>query len=224
MGEHKDRSEVESLAKRFAKAVVRKNVHGKLPAGSKINGVEIKRSYAGGFYDHGPDQMFLSPLESKVSQLHTTIYQEQNKLPELVNSHVVSVVPSVTDRRNAVLTIHFFQDRKQVDGRGWCTPAHVSTELPGGVMAEFLGTVSRNPDLLEDFYQRTFMGLDSEGGLPGMRRTKVDGFYLISGDRLLEAGKVGAYDTEGVNRFFGALEKHHYQNGPYGTGDTFQPR
>lgn len=216
--------EIKSSAEKFAKAVVRKNAQGKLPAGSKINGVEINRSYVGGFYDHGPDQMRPSPLENSVSQLHSSIYQNQDKLPDLMKSHVVSVTPSEADRGNMVLTIYFFQDRKQIDGRGWCTPAHVSTELPSGVMTEFLGEASRNPDLLEDFYQRTFIGLDSVGEKPGMRRIKADGFYLISGAKLEEAGKVGRYDTGGMSKFFGTLEKHQYQNGPYGTGDVFQPR
>ena len=216
--------EIKSSAEKFAKAVVRKNAQGKLPAGSKINGVEINRSYVGGFYDHGPDQMRLSPLENNVSQLHSTIYSNQDKLPDLMNSHVVSVTPSETDHGNSILTIYFFQDRKQIDGRGWCTPAHASTELPSGVMTEFLGEISKNPDLLEDFYQKTFVGLDSQGGLPGMRRIKADGFFIISGTKLEEAGKVGKYDTRAVDTFFSSLEKHQYQQGPYGTGDAFQPR
>jgi len=217
--------ELKSSVEKFAKAVVRKNAQGKLPAGSKINGVEINRSYVGGFYDHGPDQMRLSPLENNVSQLHSTIiYSNQDKLPDLINSHVVSVTPSETDHGNSILTIYFFQDRKQIDGRGWCTPAHASTELPSGAMTEFLGEISKNPDLLEDFYQKTFVGLDSQGGLPGMRRIKADGFFIISGTKLEEAGKVGKYDTRAVDTFFSSLEKHQYQQGPYGTGDAFQPR
>jgi len=91
-------------------------------------------------------------------------------------------------------------------------------------MTEFLGEISKNPDLLEDFYQKTFVGLDSQGGLPGMRRIKADGFFIISGTKLEEAGKVGKYDTRAVDTFFSSLEKHQYQQGPYGTGDAFQPR
>lgn len=216
--------EIKSSAEKFSKAVVRKNAQGKLPAGSKINGVEINRSYVGGFYDHGPDQMRLSLLDSNVSQLHSALYSNQDKLPDLMNSHVVSVTPSETDRGNSVLTIYFFQDRKQIDGRGWCTPAHISTELPSGVMTEFLGEISKKPDLLEDFYQKTFVGLDSQDGLPGMRRIKADGFFIISGAKLEEAGKVGKYDTRAMSTFFSSLEKHQYQQGPYGTGDAFQPR
>lgn len=216
--------EIKSSAEKFAKAVVRKNAQGKLPAGSKINGVEIKRSYVGGFYDHGPDQIRISPLDSNVYRLHSTLYKNQDKLPDLINSHIVSVTPSETDGGNSVLTIYFFQDRKQIDGRGWCTPANVSIELPSGVMTEFLGEISKNPDLLEDFYQKTFVGLDSQGGLPGMRRIKADGFYIISGTKLEEAGKVGEYDTRAVGTFFSSLEKHKYQQGPHGTGDVFQPR
>lgn len=216
--------EIKSSAERFAKAVIRKNAHGKLPVGSKINGVEIDRFKEGGFYDHGPDKkMQPSPLGEKVSQLNSTIYKNQRELPDLVNTHIVSVTPSEQDKGNMILTIHFFQDKKQIDGRGWCTPGHVSTELPSGIMTEFLGEISKNPDLLEDFYQKSFVGLDSQDGSPGMRRTKSDGFYLISGSKLEEVGKIASDNTRSVNNFFATLEKHHYQQGPHGTGDTFQP-
>jgi len=218
-------NEIKLSADQFVKEVVRKNAQGKLPARSKINGVQINRSFVGGFYDHGPDQMLLSSLESNVSQLHNIIICErQDELPDLMNAHVVSVTPSEQDRGNMVLTIHFFQDRKQIDSRGWCTPAYISAELPSGVMTEFLGGILKDPDLLEDFYQMLFVGLDSQDNAPGMRRTKADGFYLISGAKLEEAGKVGRYDTRGVSNFFASLEKHHYQQGPYGTGEFFKPR
>ena len=91
-------------------------------------------------------------------------------------------------------------------------------------MTEFLGEISKNPDLLEDFYQKTFVGLDSQGGLPGMRRIKANGFFIISGTKLEEAGRVEKYDTRAVGTFFSSLEKHQYQQGPYGTGDAFQPK
>lgn len=219
--------EVKDSAEKFVNAVVRRNVHGKLPAGSRIVGAEIERGLAGGFYDHGPDQMRLSPLESYVGGNHLlgVIYHNQDKLPDLVNSHVVSVTPSVIDQGNMVLTIHFFQDKQAPDSRGYYTPGHVSAELPSGVMSEFLGEISKNPDLLEDFYQKTFVGLDSQGESPGMRRAKADGFFLINGAKLEEAGKIrGSYDTRAAGGFFSALGKHQYRQGPYGTGVAFQPR
>lgn len=218
------RTDVKSSAERFARAVVRKNVQGKLPEGSTINGVKINSRNVGGFYDHGPDQMRLSPDDHRINQLYSGIYHEQDQFPDLVGAHVVSVTPSEADHENTVLTIHFFQDRKQIDSRGSCTPAYVSAELPGGAMTEFLSEMLKNPDLLEDFYQRIFVGLDSQGDLPGMRRVKADGFFLISGTKLEEAVKIQGYDTQAVSTFFKSLEKHQYQKGPYGTGDAFQPR
>lgn len=218
------RTDVKSSAEKFARAVVRKNVQGKLPAGSKINGVEINRQEAGGFYDHGPDKMRLSSPKYSIEELSSGVYQRQDQFPDLVGAHVVSVTPSEIDRVNMVLTIYFFQDKKQIDGRGWCTPAHVSAELPSRTMTEFLSEISKNPDLLEDFYQRIFVGLDSQGDLPGMRRVKADGFFLISEAKLGEAVTIKGYNTQAIGAFFKSLEKHQYQKGPYGTGDAFQPR
>ncbi len=212
------------MAEKFAKAVIRKYVEGKLPSGSKVNGTEINSLYAGGFHNHGPDRIPSSPLFNNVLRLFNTIYENPNKLPNIMNSHIVSVTPSQTDLENRVLTILFFQDAKQVDSRGYCTRGQVSMELPNGVMTEFLGEISKNPDLLEDFYQKTFVGLDSQGGLPGMRRIKANGFFIISGTKLEEAGRVEKYDTRAVGTFFSSLEKHQYQQGPYGTGDAFQPK
>ena len=214
-----------SSAERFAKAVVRKNAHGKLPAGSKINNLAIDGSKSGGFYDHGPDKIELSALENGVVNLQLGIlYQNQDRFPDLVSTHIVTVTPSKMDSGNMVLTIRFFQDPKQIGGRGLCAPAHVSTELPNGTMSEFLGEIQKTPDLLEDFYQKTFVGIDSSGESPGMRRVKADGFYLVAGAKLEEASKVGSYDKDGTRRFFESLQKFQYQSGPYGSEDAFQPR
>lgn len=225
MGENKDATGAESLAEKFAKAVVRKNVNGFLPEGSKINGVKIHGIDAGGFYDHGPDKLYPPRGEKNVARLHNhSIYPHRVKLPDLVQSHIVSVAQSDTDRGNMVLTIHFFNDSEKLDPRSECSPAYITTELPERTMTEFLEEISRNPDLLEDFYQKAFVGLDSVGGLPGMKRVKADGFFLISGDKLIEAGKIESHlDIDGVRNFFETLEKHHYQNGPYGTSE-FRPR
>ncbi len=206
--------EIKLSAEEFAKAIVRRNVHGKLPAGSKINGVEISRSDAEGFYDHGPDRLRISPLENKILYLHQRIYSSQREFPDLVNSHILSVVPSIADPKNEVLSIHFFQDREQVDSRGFFTPAHVSTEFPRVVMTKFLQVILKEPDLLDDFYKRSFVGLDGEGSQPGMRRVKADGFFLVSEAKIEEAGKVEGKGYRGVRTFFDALEKHLYQKVP----------
>jgi hypothetical protein len=212
-----------SSAEKFAKAVVRKNVEGKLPFGSKVNGTEIvRKEYEGGFFDHGPNQQIVAEF-GPVRNLQSVIYVSEDRLPNLVGSHLVDVAPSKKDDGNSVLTIYFFQDEKQIDYRGW-TPAHVSAELPKKDMTELLSAISMDPDLLEDFYQKTFVGLDSQNNLPGMLRVKADGFFIIPAAKLEEADRIKRYDDKGIETFFNSLEKHHYQNGPYGTGDAFKPR
>lgn len=207
----------------FAQAVIRRKVYGKLPVGTKINGMEIDELSAGKFCDHGPDRIRPSKLEENVGQLHLRLFVAQDKLPDLVNSHVVSVSPSETEPGNMVLTIHFFQDRQAPNSRDTYTTAYVQTELPKDVMDKLLSEVTDNdnPDILEGFYQEVFDGLDSKGKAPGMRRVKAAGFYLITGSDLVRAGRT-EYGPEGIRRFFQRLEKYHqYRNGPYGSGDVF---
>lgn len=213
----------QKLAEKFANAVIRRNVFGKLPRGTKINGVEINKAEVAAQDDHGPDQLHLSLLETNVSLLHSLLGQYEITLRELINSHIVSVTPSGTGKENMVLTIHFFQDKSQVDTRGYFSSAHVAVELPSAVMTEFLDEIQKNPDLLEDFYQQAFNELDNREGNPGLRRIKSDGFFLISGTEAEKVGKIKKNDTQAINTFFKSLTKHQYQHGPYGTGEAFQP-
>jgi hypothetical protein len=218
--------EITSSAEKFVKAVVKRNVFGKLPNGLKTSGVNVVSS--GRFYDHGPDKVQLSPLAGNFFYeiLNHAIYSNSKKFSDLINTHIVTVAPSLTDSKNMVLTVHFFQDKQQEDARGYFTPAYVSTELAGGVMSEFIDAIQKSPDLLEDFYQKTFVELDSQGGRPGMRRAKSDGFFLITGPKLEETSGISRYDERKIRTFFDSLknEKHLYQHGPYGTGEAFLQR
>ncbi len=206
-------------AERFAKAVIRKNAHGKLAAGTKVIGIPITDPT--GFYDHGPDKIQRADSDKNVAYLHNLVYEKQKQFPDLIGSHIVSVAPSTTDESSRILTLRFFQDRKQEDSRGWCTPAYISTELPADVATEFLSEIAQHPDLLEDFYQRTFPDMDSEGDRLGFRRVRADGLYIIPDDKLAEISSMKTNDTRGVTPFFTSIGKLQYQNGPYGTGDTF---
>lgn len=210
---------------RFVSAIVKKNFQGKLPSGTIIDGMAI--SLAGGFYDHGPNQdMKFTPLEDAVYKLHNKIYPEQDKMPGLMQSEIVTVSPSTTNPENKVITFFFFQDRKQIDGRGWCTPAHAQMELPASTASELVVNVSSDPDMLEAFYQGAFKGLDSKGeGLPGVRRIKATGFYLLTPVDLDKASVAGSsYDKSKINDVFKDKTRYEFKNGPYGSGDVFQLR
>lgn len=212
--------ESKNPVEKYVQAVVRRKVYGKLPAETEINGTTINRLSVGKFYDHGPDQMGFSTLEDNVAGLHSQLFILQGKLPNLlINSHIVSVTPPKIESGNMVLTIRFFQDRKAPNSNNMYTTAYVQIELPGDVMNELIAKVIENPDLLEEFYQKVFVGLDSKGERPGMRRAQADGFYLITDLDLIKAGR--ARGQEMIGRFFQKLERYRYTNGPYGSGDVF---
>jgi hypothetical protein len=145
-------------------------------------------------------------------------------MPDLAASHFLTVGPSPRDPRSLVLTLRFFQDEKQVDSRGRCTPAHFSIEFHNEVMVRFLEEIQKNPDLLEDFYQKVFADLDARDSHLGMRRLKASGFFLIIPRKMQEAGRVEEWDTETLEKFFSKVKRYHYQRGPYGTGEKFRVR
>ena len=209
--------EIEPSVEEFVKAIVKKNAYGKLPSGSQIDGKDIH--FRGtDFRDHGPDSNIERP-QSEMDVLGLTDKIYKNQIPDLLSSHVVSVVPSENNPGNMLLFIHFFQDKNQIDSRTYNTSGNVGVEMPADVMSDFLKKVVENPDFLEDFYQSAFVGLDSQDGKPGMLRIKSDGFFLITGDKLKEAGKISKQiGTSGTTTFFNSLEKHQYSHGPYGTG------
>lgn len=229
--------EIKSSVEKFAKEVIGKNVYGKLLKRVKIDGIQIGRDSdsrgANDFSYYGPDKT-LHPVDTKenVWSLVNIIYRKEDQFPELVNSHIVNVAPSSPDAVNNILTIYFFQDRKAPDNRGYYTPAFVQVKLPDKATTEFLSEISINPDLLEEFYQKVFIGLDSKEGYPGMRRAEANGFYLIADKDLEEVRKAckeydpktGYDQKKRINTLFKNLGKHQYKNGPYGTGEAFQAR
>ena len=207
----------EATVEEFLKAIVKKNAYGKLPSGSQIDGKEI-RFRGTDFHDHGPDSN-IERLQSEMNVLGLIDEIYKNQIPDLLSSHIVSVVPSEDNPGNMLLFIDFFQDKNQIDSRTYNTPAQVGVEMPAEVMSDFLKRIVENPDLLEDFYQRAFAGLDSQEGKPGMLRIKSDGFFIITGDKLKEAEKISKqFGTSGITTFFNSLEKYQYKHGPYGTG------
>ena len=123
------------------------------------------------------------------------------------------------------MTIWFFQDNK-VDPRGY-TEGKIQYEFSNEDTTRFTEEVSKNPDLLEEFYQKTFNGLDSTDEHPGLRRVKTDVFYLISESDTEKIKKVingPSYSRKNeLKEFFNNLKKYHYKNGPYGSGEPFNP-
>lgn len=235
----KETKKAQTIVERFAEAVVRSNVHGKLPKETKIKGAEINPSRSGWFFDHGPDSIPLSKQDEAVSWLYSNDYGSictmKEKLPHLVNSHIASVFPSKENPGNMVLTVYFFQDKKAPDSRNKYTPAHVQVEFPKKIMTELLNELPINPDLLEELYQEVFTGLDSKGDeFPGMRRAKADGLYLITEADLEKINEMEGrhhgdlrhygYPEEEIRSFFENLERYKYRSGPYGSGDAFEPK
>jgi hypothetical protein len=212
--DHKE--EKASNIEKYAKAIIRSNVHGKLPKGAKINGVKI--TSPNGFYDHGPNADKLTSEQLKVSLIRTVIYRIQRELRnQFIDWHLVSITPS-TEKNNSTLTVFFFQDKKQVDSRGYYTPAHVSIEMKTDTIKEFLQDLRNNPDLLEDFYQEAFTDIDETEENPGIRRVACNQFLLLTDYRNIP--EIGPYDKKKLVTFLNTLEKFSYANGPYGTGEA----
>lgn len=215
-------NDTENLAEKFSKSVIRKNVHAKLPRGTKISGVEINPYYAGDFYDHGPDK--IKSLGGDLDNFYGKIIYFKEKVPEIVNSHILCVNRSMTNEENKILTIRFFQDNK-IDSRGYA-PGEVQFEFSNTEANKFLEEIPKNPDLLEALYQKAYNELDSTSEHPGLRRVKADGFYLITESDIKEIQKINEnymVHEKKTKDFFKKRQKYHYKNGPYGSGIPYNP-
>ncbi len=213
----------QNLAEKFAQSVVRKNVFAKLPRGAKINGVEIDWRTSG-YWNYGPNK--IESFNGTFNWLQGNIQDSQDELPELVNSHMLCINRTVNNEKNKIISINFFQDDK-VDRRAYST-TQIQYEFPKEEAIRFIEEVSKNPDLLEEFYQTTFVELDSTNEHPGIRRVKADGFYLITESYIQEIVKMeyslSSSRKNKIKEFFNNLKKYHYKNGPYGSGNPFKPR
>lgn len=219
-------------AEKFVKAIVERNVYGKFPKGTMINGVAAKVSPGSsvdaegktvvnyGFCGTGPDEIKIKPdYESRFTTVTGGIYESQAY--PMMRSHFVGADPSA-DAKNTVLNICYFQDTYDLDNRSRYTPMRVYIEFPKEVADEFLKEIAKNPDLLEEFYQKAFAGFDSKNNAPGAKRVKADGFYLLTGEDLVKFAAITAYSNP--TKIFEQLEKHKYTKGPYGVVDFVYPR
>lgn len=225
--------QAKSPVDKFVKAVVRRNVQAVLPQGTAINRTGIPASKTEHFYDCGPDDnMQPSRLgnPSNINKLLNAIFWKCNMnhkpMSGVTNYHIISLDKSEQDPENKVLSIYFYQTNKQLKVRYEYSPAWVMAEMPEATMTEFTEEIQKNPDMLEDFYQQAFAGLDGQDDQPGMRRLPADGFVVLGNSTLKLEGtdSIDRNDISSIKTYFGRLPKYQYQNGPYGTGYIIAPK
>lgn len=223
--EHQN-DQMKVYASEFARKITKKNVFGKFPAGTLIPGLPTgipEGSQARAFYDHGPDKFSLGNLEKLVIYNllpKITVFSREFRLNNLISNQIILV-------NNGALTICFYQDPKNVD-RGGDHPAYVQVELPLEDLDKLIVEIKSNPDFLEFFYQASFPELDSRDELPGARRIKSEGFYLLDINQtiplvmLLEKVKnsLSQAGSLQINSYFSSVPYYQYLNGPFGTGDS----
>ncbi len=214
-----DISDVETLAR----SAIRKSFFGKLPIGAHILGKEVDKNTAGGFFNHGPDEISISLNGRGAFGVHDAIYRFQDKLEKRMRYQMLSIIPSATNEQNIILTIHFFQDYKQVDSRKAYTAAHVCAEFTKSDLEDVLAHILINPNSLEDLYQGLFPNLDETPTNSGVRRVKTYGFYLLQGELLKRTKDIERYDLRTVNALLDKVQTYRYSNGPYGNGEEFLP-
>lgn len=206
----------------FVRAVVGKQVYAKLPPGVKVCGEELMFTYDFTFGISGSTED-MSTYDTRARPF-PQIYPKRAEVPELVNSHIAAVYQG-QNPENRIMSINFFQDGKSYGSGGTWGPAFVMFEMPKEVMDRFVERIKESPDSLEDFYQKTFVGLDSDGISKGMRRARADGFYLIEESKMEEVTAIREKERNSSIHmtipFFQKLKKYKYQNGPYGQGEPY---
>ena len=215
------------VVKEFVRTISEKNVFGKLGIGAKIDGGEpVNWELAGGFYEHGPNRRLIGyDNEKLIEGLLNRIYTNKDKLPELINRQFV-VVDDFPTLEYAIMAIEFFQNSKAVDNRSPYTPAKVLMKIPKETMEKILIAIQSNPDVLEEFYQQAFPGLDSpDEEKSGFKRLKSDGFYLINRPELIQNAKfLFSPNPRNLIEYFKTVPFLKYKRGPYGTGDPLQAK
>lgn len=233
MTEKKDGSSIRTerernpLAKEFAKTVEAKAFYSySLPEGTKVNGGGVRKGDGYDvYYSSDHNKLFLfSKLESEAANILLDIRTIRGKTEPPEISHIVSMGHLDKKRsreyfRNkdlSVLAIQFPQ-YSSIDccgnERGFMeySRSEAGVLFPKKTAEHFLDEIKKDPDLVEDFYQEAFKGLDSKGvNSPGLRRVKSAGFYLVT-----ESDRVKKYPHLTLEK----LRVYIYRNGPYGTDD-----
>lgn len=224
--------DLDTLAERFNLEVKARNVFGKLPVGTMLNGEPVKNCLvpggSGGYYDHGPDlsisisnELDALKREDLGFRIATTYYHAWNSLlPPYAGANLISLSKSKNNPGNLIFTMHFLQDKKQEDGRGNPTLAYVSLEFTNAVMTKLIKVLIRKPDFLEHLYQKCFKGLDSAEKTLGMRRVKTTGFYFIPDNRTEITDKITNWSRDRLIDFLKTLNRFNFVGGPYGSGDN----
>lgn len=213
---------IEYLAEKFNRDIIRKNVHAHLPPKSIMNGAEIP--YFHGFNDHGPNKDLSAGYFSFLGEI---LMRDREIFPELANSHFLCIKEE-PNKKNKILAIVSLQDKK-IDARGH-NPTYVLFELPNKKADELVEEVKKEPDLLEKLYQKAFDGLESKNENPGLRRVKAKAFYLMPEKDRRELSLIfeNRYEmgfNNGLRKmkeFFNNLEKYTYKKGPYGSGEVYR--
>ena len=211
--EEETKSEVELSADRFVQAITRKNVTTYAPAGTKIDGVVDIKKYSDGYCYSGPDVFERKWNTACLAAQRITSLDNL----QILASNIIGFEKSETDENNTIVTTCYFND----DSPNWdilslsSSTLYISAEMPNEIAAEFKESILKNPDLLEDFYQKIFPGLDGNSNRLGVARIKADGFYLI--EKELDSVLRNDSRRENTIRIISGLKKHYYKNGLYGT-------
>lgn len=212
--------DVESQVEKFARAVERKSIFGKLGGTgfSSEGSVELDNDV---FHTSSGITNFGYRLANN------EIYGNSRDadMSSLASTQILTLEP-INDGKTTVIAVNFFQDRFAPDSRGAnFTPAYVRAELPTDMANEFAKALAKNPDLVEGFLQKAFPDLDSKGeNQPGLRRIKATGFIGIgphnvkrtreATQQLLHGDKYRSFEwTNAVKQ-----NTINYKNGPYGSG------
>jgi hypothetical protein len=200
---------------RLALKILKRDVNGILPVGTKINGDRLEKLKPYELASNGPDEIEVTEIDRSARKYMNFAAREFDKNPDLAKNHVVVVTPI---EEKTKMTIHYWQDKVQVNTRGNISPAYVSFVFEDDTNGGFISQIREAPDMVEEIYQETFQGLDSKNGSPGMRRLEVDGFYLVipENSQIFEGVCDDLMRSE-ISLENNPLEVRRYEYGPYGT-------
>ena len=201
-------------AEYFANRVKEYSVYGMVPKNTQIGSITINPDGNNNLGTRGTDGVLFwdafKPNESLTRKffalIKSSMSDRRQEFSELTRkTHYVAVLDPTQDvsansykvypENTAIFAYGFLYDPEDQDPRG------LSLGVTGALMEKddaqkLAEEIKKNPQLLEDFYQKVFSGLDSKiDQHTGMKRLKADGFVVLNKESLEMVPEISSYAT-----------------------------
>ncbi|MBP9819184.1 hypothetical protein KBC79_00435, partial [Candidatus Woesebacteria bacterium] len=197
--------------------------HGKMPAGTRLNGMPIV--YAAADVSHGANPELIKQMRDGLINRLIVCIPDDYQFAEYLNAHYFSIEASPVNPGLFIGEYSFFQEPgdpdmiDQRDLRNHYAPCTVRFELPKDQAKKLWEELGRNPDFINLLYMQAFDGIeDPDKGAFGYRRVKSQTLYMAQGRDVARIPFPERPPREKIPQIIGSLHEVKYKRGAYGIG------